>query len=570
MIDRAVRVLEHAVDVSAVRVRVGAPESGDGTLGVVVVERPRREQPGRHQCLHRRADGTPVRLRVPGREHQVERERLVELLVVGVLTQDVGTARRVRLGDEHQLTPRMIGLVGVDQLAPVTPRRMAFGPPREVRVRRSQFGTRRALLQLVVGEPRRLADHGDGVDAEPVDAAVEPEPQDAVEVVDDVGVIPVEIGLGRREHGEVPLTGRAVGLDDAGPRRAAEDGLPVVRGLVAACAATIAEVEPLAFGRPGRGRQRVLEPHVLRAAVVGDDVHHDPDAERACVADKGVELLEIAVVGLDVEVVGDVVPVVGLRRRVARIEPDRIDAEIGEVGQAAADAGEVADAVVVRVGERAHVQLVDDRSLPPRGVPSIMLLLVVDGMPDRDRSAPRVGCRRCPRRRSGRAAHDELERELFDERNRPGAGGERAGQDLRATLARHLQRLTHRRQTAVRGEVDVVVADDGHVVRHRHAGEPRRRRAGADTTTARRRTAPAPDETLAFGPTAGGRTGRAVVQLLHRRLHRIPRRGSDLIAPVQHARNHADAYACPCRNVGDCCHFVTSQTVVERRWKRSR
>ena len=81
---------------------------------------------------------------------------------------------------------------------------------------------------------------------------------------------------------------------------------------------------------------------------------------------------------------------------------------------------------------------------------------------------------RCPRRRSGRAAHDELERELFDERNRPGPGGERAGQDLRATLARHLQRLPHRRQSAVGGEVDVVVADDRHVARHRFAGEPRR------------------------------------------------------------------------------------------------
>ena len=243
------------------------------------------------------------------------------------------------------------------------------------------------------------------------------------------------------------------------------------------CAATIAEVEPLAFGRSGRGRQRIPEPRVLRAAVVGDDVHHDPDAEGARVADEGVELLEIAVVGLDVEVVGDVVPVVGLRRRVARVEPDRIDAEIGEVGQAAADAGEVADAVVVRVRERPHVQLVDDRSLPPRGC-SVDHVAPRGWMEcaDHDRGPASAGptAGRCPRRRSGRAAHDELEREFFDERNRPGPGGERAGQDLRATLARHLQRLTHRRQAAVRGEVDVVVADDGHVARHRLAGEPRR------------------------------------------------------------------------------------------------
>ena len=100
--------------------------------------------------------------------------------------------------------------------------------------------------------------------------------------------------------------------------------------------------------------------------MVGDDVHHDPDADGACVPDERVELVEIAVVGLDVEVVGDVVAVIGLRRRVARVEPDRVDAEVGEVRQAAADSGEITDAVVVRVGERPHVQLVDDRRLPPR------------------------------------------------------------------------------------------------------------------------------------------------------------------------------------------------------------
>ena len=110
--------------------------------------------------------------------------------------------------------------------------------------------------------------------------------------------------------------------------------------------------------------------------MVGDDVHHDPDADGPRVADERVELVEIAVVGLDVEVVGDVVPVIGLRRRVARVQPDRVDAEIGEVRQAAADAGEITDAVVVRVGERPHVQLVDDRRLPPRrALPSIVLLL---------------------------------------------------------------------------------------------------------------------------------------------------------------------------------------------------
>jgi hypothetical protein len=162
--------------------------------------------------------------------------------------------------------------------------------------------------------------------------------------------------------------------------------------------------------------------------MVGDDVHHDADSQGPGVPDERVELVEIAVRGLDVEVVGDVVPVIGLRRWVARVEPDRVDAEIGEVRQAAADAGEIADAVVVRVGERPHVQLVDDRRLPPCECAVDVLLLsgawnaqITIGCAVTTRAA---GPRR-PRRRAGRPAHDQLQRQLLDERDRPDPGGER-------------------------------------------------------------------------------------------------------------------------------------------------
>ena len=71
---------------------------------------------------------------------------------------------------------------------------------------------------------------------------------------------------------------------------------------------------------------------------------------------------------VDVAVVGDVVAGVGLRRGVEGREPDGVDAEGAQVGQARGDAGEVADAVAVAVGPRARVDLVDDRLAPPGGV----------------------------------------------------------------------------------------------------------------------------------------------------------------------------------------------------------
>ena len=61
----------------------------------------------------------------------------------------------------------------------------------------------------------------------------------------------------------------------------------------------------------------------------------------------------------------DVVAVVLLGREVERRDPERVDAEVAQVGQPGRDAGEVPDAVTVGVGEAADVDLVDDGFRPP-------------------------------------------------------------------------------------------------------------------------------------------------------------------------------------------------------------
>ena len=91
------------------------------------------------------------------------------------------------------------------------------------RVRLQQLGVETATSGKRLVLLQRVGD----VDPEPVDAAVQPEPQGALEVVDDLGVLPVEVGLLGGEQVEVPL---AVG--QPGPGRAAEDRLPVGRGSV--------------------------------------------------------------------------------------------------------------------------------------------------------------------------------------------------------------------------------------------------------------------------------------------------------------------------------------------------
>jgi hypothetical protein len=87
---------------------------------------------------------------------------------------------------------------------------------------------------------------------------------------------------------------------------------------------------------------------------------------RSCAAfEEPLERPHRAVIGVHDPVVGDVVPVVAQRRRVERQQPDRGDPELDEVVELRREPVEVAGAVGVRVAERPHVHLVDDRVLEP-------------------------------------------------------------------------------------------------------------------------------------------------------------------------------------------------------------
>jgi hypothetical protein len=90
--------------------------------------------------------------------------------------------------------------------------------------------------------------------------------------------------------------------------------------------------------------------------AVGGVVHHQVEEHaHAAAVSLEQELSEIATRSepfVDPAVVGDVVAVVAVRRRIRRGEPERIDAEAFEVVELITKTTEVANAVPVSVHER--------------------------------------------------------------------------------------------------------------------------------------------------------------------------------------------------------------------------
>ena len=305
----------------------------------------------------------PQTRRVPRGLEVVEVERGVQLVGPQVGGQPL------RRGHPHLAHEGLRGVVGVRHPAPL-PEHVV--DPRLVPLRRVVDLAQDRHLGVDLGLPgHRVAVGLDQpvrhVDAEAVHAAVEPEPQRLLELRVHIGVGPVQVRLGGVEQVQVPPAGRAaVRAQDRRPGPAPERAAPVGRrlgpALAAAGQAVVVPPRPL----PRRGRQGLLEPAVVAGRVVRDDVDQDPQPLGVGVGHQLLDVRDRAEHRVDGPVVGDVVTAVLQRGQVERRDPQRVHAQVAQVGQPRPDAVDVALAVPVGVGERAHVDLVDHGLAPPR------------------------------------------------------------------------------------------------------------------------------------------------------------------------------------------------------------
>lgn len=112
-----------------------------------------------------------------------------------------------------------------------------------------------------------------------------PEAQDVEELLADLGVVPVQVGLGGVEDVQVPLAGRAVGLGDlVQPCPPNTDG-QLFGGSSPCSPRPSRKTYRSRSGLPCPARPRSgLEPRVLTARVVGHEVdeHLEPEVVKTC------------------------------------------------------------------------------------------------------------------------------------------------------------------------------------------------------------------------------------------------------------------------------------------------
>jgi hypothetical protein len=112
---------------------------------------------------------------------------------------------------------------------------------------------------------------------------------------------------------------------------------------------------------------------MLDRSVVRHEVEDEANAALVQRVHQPVEVRKRAKKGIDVDIVGDVIPEVGHRRGIDRRDPDGVDAEPLQVVDALEHALQVADAIAIAVLKRARINLIDDR-LPPPGLLAHQLL----------------------------------------------------------------------------------------------------------------------------------------------------------------------------------------------------
>ena len=291
---------------------------------------------------------------------------------VGRLPQDIGDRKAVFLRDRHvdaRHQREMVGHVAFVAAAEIFlhvlrpligfgQQHLALGVGVEFAAQPLDDGV--GLGQVLVVGAVALAQIGDGVEAETVDAGIEPALHHLHQRADHARIVEIEVRLVREEAVPVELAGFRI----PGPVRLLGIGEDDPRALVFLVG--VAPDIPVAGARLRIAAAGALEPVVLVGGVIDDEFGDDAQPALLGFLDEALEILHRPEIGIDVAIVGDVIAVVAAGRGIERQQPQRGDAEVLQIAELLGQPGEIADAVIVAVGKGLDVELIDDGILVPK------------------------------------------------------------------------------------------------------------------------------------------------------------------------------------------------------------
>ena len=240
------------------------------------------------------------------------------------LAQDVGNRKAILLGNGH-VDPRhqreMVGHVAFIALTEIflnilrpliglRQQQFALGVSVEFGAQLLDDGV--GFRQVLVAGALALAQIGDGIETETIDAGIEPALHDLHDGADHARIVEVEIRLVREEAVPVKLAGfripgpvllLGVGEDD-----------PRARIFLVGIAPHI----PVARARLRIAAAGALEPLVLVGSMIDDEFGDDPQAPLLGFDDKAAEILHGPEIGIDRAIIGDVIAVIAAGRGIER------------------------------------------------------------------------------------------------------------------------------------------------------------------------------------------------------------------------------------------------------------
>ena len=211
--------------------------------------------------------------------------------------------------------------------------------------------------QPVVRQSLLFGNEGDHILPEAVYPLIQPEPHDLLDLLPDQRVIHIQVRLLDCEQMQIVFLADGV----EGPGLALKVGVPVVGG-----PAVLGHGPPDIVIRVGLDpAAALLEPLVLIAGMVDDQVHNDLHA--LCVGGRqaGIEGLHAAEHGVDILIVRDVIAAVHPGRGVQGRKPQPITAQTFDIVQALDHAVQVPHAVAIAVPEAPGPDLIKNRILIP-------------------------------------------------------------------------------------------------------------------------------------------------------------------------------------------------------------